>query len=645
MPTDILARGATAAHRRNLASSAPAKGASLVGMDGGGTVRDRINWITPEAFGAIGDGNTANAAIDTAALQQAVNTGRPVLLRPGATYRINAEITPPDDVDLMIHGHRNTGDKQSVLSAVSGFQGWMLRPKASYDIRDIKITGNSTDGCYLIGSPDASSAGLARIERVYIANADIGIFFDTAWNHPWGLYYNQIVGISFRTGAINLGGTSGDGRSGESAWTMDNINVNGSPAGKGIAAANVVVTASSPDTTHDAITWNNDTPPRYGWCVMRSADGATGWHVPPNWTSSGLAAGTFSASKTAGETWQYAVVRMTRGVSLRRGKAIWAGVIQSEYFGVGLYLHDIVAADVRQYYAETRDRVPPLPQFCGVLASNSNVAIGGGWVEQFAYGLIAASNGRVNLTGPLRTNNCKWGRAAIGGSTMQAMRLFGDLIATGTTPGTIVPLTGSAYDYTSAGVEHDTSNASMTSYVDGAAGSGFSVRRRGTTRGRFYANASGYAQVESEYLKLVQPSKTALVPIANKSYATTLAPGVTTPFMTVSGLPSNAAAAASLFVQVIGRDASSVVRQSLACRLDIALIETGGGGVTAALAASTPATVLQAGTMGTPTFSASVASGTVTVSCNLASSLTSLALYAVPVAGTAEAQTLAIVQS
>ncbi|EZP82168.1 hypothetical protein BV97_02191 [Novosphingobium resinovorum] len=645
MPIDILARGANTAHRQNLASKAPRKGASLIGMDSGGTVRDRINWVTPESFGAIGDGSVANASIDTSALQQAVNSGKPVLLRPGAIYQINAEIRPPDGTDLVISGHRNTGDKQSVLNAAPGFKGWMLRPKASYDIRDVKLNGNNLDGCYLIGSPDAASAGIARIERVYVANADIGIFFDTAWNHPWGLYYNQIVGVGFRTGGINLGGTSGAGSSGESAWTMDNININGSPSGNGIVASDVVITPGTPDSTHDTIAWNNDAPPRYGWCVMRSADGRTGWHVPPNWVSGGLSANTFSASKTAGENWQYAVVRMTRGVSIRRGKAIWAGVVQSEYFGIGLYFQDIVSADVRQYYAETRDRFPPLPQFCGIFAANSNVSIGGGWVEQLGYGLIAASNGRINLTGPFRTNNCRWGKAAIGGATTQAMRLFGDLMATGTTPNTIVPLTGSAYDYTSAGVEHDTDNAAMTSYVDGAGGSGYSVRRRGVTKGRFYANTSGYSQLEAEYIKIAQPGKSALVPIVNKNYTTAITPGASTPFMTLSGLPTNSAAAASLFIQIVGRDASSVVRQSQACRLDISLIETAGTGVVASVVSSSPVAAIQLGTMGGPVFATSATNGTVMLTCTVNSSMPSLSLYAVPIVGTAEAQTINMVQS
>ncbi|MGF7153945.1 hypothetical protein [Novosphingobium gossypii] len=643
MSSDFIARGLATAQRRDLASTGAGMGAALIGLEGGGTVRDHIQWVTPEAFGAIGNGSAANAARDTAALQQAVASGRPVKLRPGANYQINAEITPPNGVDLTIAGHRNSGDKQTVLTAVAGFKGWMLRPRGAYDIRDVKLNGNGAEGCYLIGSPDNLSVGIARIERVYLANADIGIFFDADWEHPWGLYYNQIVGTSFRTGGINLGGVAGTASSGESAWTMDNININGSPTGIGISASEVAVATNTPDATHDTITWNNASSPLYGWCVMRSLDGSTGWHVPPNWSSTGLNAATFTAQKAAGETWQYAVVRMTRGVSIRRAKAIWAGVIQAEYFGIGVYFSDVPAVDIRQIYAETRDRTPPLPQLCGIAAFNSHVSVGGGWVEQYGYALLSLNNSRMNVTGPLRANNCRWGKGALGGSTAQSLRHFGDLNATGTTLNRIAQLTGSAYEYIAAGAEQD-ANGGMTIYADGVAGSSLSVRRRGVDKGRLYVNAASEGQLDCERLKQTQPSKTALVPLANRTQGTALTPGTATGFLTISGLPINSAAAMSFLVQIVGRDPTSTVRQSSTCRVDVVLTDSGSSGVTAALSASPAAGAVQSGTLGDPAFTVAVAGGIATLSCNVASSMASLALYATPIAGATEAQSLTITQ-
>ena len=221
---------------------------------GTGQVKDRIDWVTPETFGALGNGDPANTNVDTAAWQAAIATGRPVMPTTGKNYQINAELMPPVGRDLIILGTRNTGTAGATLTAVSGFTGYMLRPRAGYDIRDVKLSGNNEDGCYLIGSPDDSAAGLARLERMYFSNADFGVNFGDLWEHPWGLYYNQLVGVDFRTGGINLGGLSAAASSGESAWSMDNINMIGRVTGNGIAAPGQAVAQNTPNATSDTIT-------------------------------------------------------------------------------------------------------------------------------------------------------------------------------------------------------------------------------------------------------------------------------------------------------------------------------------------------------------------------------------------------------
>lgn len=68
-PVPIFSYTATADLAVKLASHEPELGAALVGLTQGGVVRDAIKWITPEMFGAVGDG----VADDSDALQAAMN--------------------------------------------------------------------------------------------------------------------------------------------------------------------------------------------------------------------------------------------------------------------------------------------------------------------------------------------------------------------------------------------------------------------------------------------------------------------------------------------------------------------------------------------------------------------------------------------
>lgn len=78
-------------------------GAGLVGKEGGGTVQDFINsiddtirsflpWVTPEMFGAVGDG----VADDTAAWQSAANTGANIVGKSGANYKLTYTVIFPE---------------------------------------------------------------------------------------------------------------------------------------------------------------------------------------------------------------------------------------------------------------------------------------------------------------------------------------------------------------------------------------------------------------------------------------------------------------------------------------------------------------------------------------------------------------------
>ncbi|MEI3701414.1 hypothetical protein U5T36_18320, partial [Klebsiella pneumoniae] len=68
-PTGKWSNIGDAALRSNLGSSEEGMGGSLVRLTSGGTVQQAIKWVTPEMFGAVGDG----VADDSDALQAAMN--------------------------------------------------------------------------------------------------------------------------------------------------------------------------------------------------------------------------------------------------------------------------------------------------------------------------------------------------------------------------------------------------------------------------------------------------------------------------------------------------------------------------------------------------------------------------------------------
>lgn len=643
---------ATLADRAKISDLIKPTGASTIGAPNGGSLANLLGWITPETYAkgrTIGTGvsnplsgyyaDLAAAQVDyphavaltdtldwacvQAALNASISVFADAVLRPGANYVSNRELTAPSGKVLKIRGYTNNGPLASTITADTGFTGFLLRPNVSYDIRDLALAGSNIDGCYLIGNNTDSGAGAARIEKVTLTNADIGIFFDYLWEHPFGLYYNQIVGIGFRTGGIELGGVSGAAGSGESAWTMDNILINGAPTATGIAAPSITVTNSVTATT-DKIDWDNTIQPRHGWVVMRSANGTTGWHQPPNWVSSGLkGVATFTATKTSGETWYYSVVRQTRGVSIRRAKAIWSGVIQAEYFGIGVYAEDVNSFQVGQYYGETRDRVPPLPQTCGIWGTNSSVTVDGLWVDSFGWGWVSYANARMAINGAGRVN-AKWGLGAQGGSTLQSSVTFGMPLALGSTPNLIVPMTAGGFEHIKAGVRQDNTTGGMEVFVDGTAGSLFGLYNRSVQTGKFFVNTAGEAELSTSRI-------TSLHPVASKNVrpkflhtgataaSTALTVGSATSFATISGFTSNSVTLVRLNYLITGNDGSN--RQAIGGSVDVA-ISWVGTDATVAVVGSTPAKALQAGTASDPVFTASAALGVVTLSCNQVTSMT-----------------------
>lgn len=147
-------------------------GAGLVGTTGGGTVQDFIDniddtvkaflpWVTPEMFGAKGDGS----ADDTVAFNAALATGHNVWLDSKAVYKITSQLIWPwlESGEQILYGHGATISTPNLRTTVFGqrladntVQKTTIR-KSYIDVtlngpvttKDIYAEVNGTDGFYI----------------------------------------------------------------------------------------------------------------------------------------------------------------------------------------------------------------------------------------------------------------------------------------------------------------------------------------------------------------------------------------------------------------------------------------------------------------------------------------------------------------
>lgn len=577
---------------------------------------------------------------DTAAIQGAINTGKAVYLGSG-TSQISSTLVPFGSNKLILRG---AGANHYTLQAATGFTGYMISPTGSYDVSGINGNGIAgADGIYFIGNNTPGAGGArARLYDLRLFNFDQAINFGPEYEHPLGVDYDRVYVQAFRTAGINLGGRTGVASSGESAFDfggsviVTNANVNG-------IAYSQSVTVNTPDATHDTITWTDPgTTPEFGYMVMRSADGVTGWHCPPNWSEIYHGTLSFVASKTSGETWTYAVVRQTVGVNIRRAKTISGGAVQAEYVGIGILGDNVKALEFNSTYYENRDTVPPRPAFAGVAFNNSfPVKIGTVWVEQCGYGVFFGSNSRGAVGGG-QASNCAW--AAIGntGSTDQVVG-YDNILISGTTPAVYRSPTGNANDYSYVGREYATGE--MTVAVSHTTKVTHDLRFRGTSKSKWSYDATNGATITLNSASITPMAKAgmALGNQANASLVTTLTNAVATAILSFT-MPSNSGATLAFAFTVVVLDGSNVYRQTAGGTL-IVTADSAAGTVAAGVN-SLVAQALQAGSMTGPTFTTSVSGSVVTVLCNVDSSQAgSVRITLVPIAASGSQVPTAITQA
>lgn len=159
-----------------LESTDPDKGAALVKLASGGTVQQAIQWVTPEMFGAVGNG----VADDTAAWQVALTFGS-VRGQKGAIYYTTAPLGAPlsgATVDLggstiIANWEQSTGEYEACI---------FIDGQDNVTIRDGKIeyTGTFNHGSSysgLVSGIHANNADYLLIEQMEIAGFNrAGIF-------------------------------------------------------------------------------------------------------------------------------------------------------------------------------------------------------------------------------------------------------------------------------------------------------------------------------------------------------------------------------------------------------------------------------------------------------------------------------------
>lgn len=127
--------------RSTLKSNAPGNGGSIVAITQGGTVQDAITYLTPEMYGAVGDGVADDSDAIIKALLVAEQDGiKDVFL--GSAYNVTKAIVIPDDVCMS--GAGNGTGLLMINVPISNLQRIISMPGKNSQCRNFGIKFNTS---------------------------------------------------------------------------------------------------------------------------------------------------------------------------------------------------------------------------------------------------------------------------------------------------------------------------------------------------------------------------------------------------------------------------------------------------------------------------------------------------------------------
>ncbi len=562
-------------------------------------------------YGFLGNGEDVSTA-----LLYEQNLGKMCEFEEG-NYVISSEISADY---IRIHG---LGHAQNVVfSCPSGFVGFMFRPLLGYDIDGIKLIGTGAAGQYGVGNNIVTSIGRGYIRNFRHQQLDFGIFFDDLVQHPIGLNYSHIYGQSFSTAGIVIGGKGAVATAGEDGFYFEECLLTNATFSEKVYSSTVA--QNSPTTSQDTVSWDNTNVPYFGYMVLRSADGSTNWHVPPNWYKCDFVGNSFSAQKTVGETWTYKVVKVTHGLSVARAKNVTITTEHCENFTVGAKFKDCKSVNITTGYCESRGSNYVL---AAVVADNSIVRTGPFWNENGNYFGLCLNNGSIRSESVSVGSGIKWALFGLAGSTNQSFKYESSGHNPTTTP-LYRAIGDSTYDHIYSTMLNDTPNAILRNQISHHTKAAYSVAYRGVEKGSLSATSSGsLLDVNAIHC---QPASLSLgsAPLVNSVSAikTSLSTSVDTSCLTFT-VPSNGAGTLDVDFSIRIYDGSSVARQVVSGKLKIAVVRPSTGTAVCGLSTTNVAKAIQQGTITDPAnwFTATVASDTVTIKvAALTSSVTNI---------------------
>jgi hypothetical protein len=149
-----------------------------------GKLNNMFNYVTPELFGAVGDGSTNDAV----AIQAAVDSGKPVYF-DSKNYRVNSTITLTSNIKLFGNG------EASIISTTSNISIITIQGKKC-SISDLTLLGNDS-GAAQIGINITGNGGLTLD---YTSNVLYNVRFRDL--NFAGLYVTLVLGT---TGSLHQG--------------------------------------------------------------------------------------------------------------------------------------------------------------------------------------------------------------------------------------------------------------------------------------------------------------------------------------------------------------------------------------------------------------------------------------------------------